>query len=82
MIKFPFAAAALAGLAFSTAATVADAKDPVIANAVAPDAVAPSPERRYCVITTPTGTRIPKKTCKTRIEWQKEDGFDPLNPQG
>lgn len=84
MIKSLFAAAALAGLALSTAATAADAKDRVAANAPAADAGAPTAapakaEPKYCLVDTVTGSRIPAKVCKTRSEWKKQ-GFDPLNP--
>lgn len=35
--------------------------------------------RRYCVIDSMTGSRIPKKICMTRKEWLGR-GFDPLAP--
>ena len=43
---------------------------------------APSTQRhnaatRYCVDSTPTGTRIKSRTCRTREEWRSYD-FDPL----
>jgi hypothetical protein len=80
MIKSLFAAAALAGLALSTAATAADAKDPVAAADPAPAiAATPKAEPKYCVVDTLTGSRVPTKVCKTRSEWKKQ-GFDPLNP--
>jgi hypothetical protein len=34
--------------------------------------------RQICVETELTGTRMPRKTCKTREQWIKQDGFDPL----
>ncbi len=37
-------------------------------------------ERRYCVVGTVTGSRIPQKICKTRKQWMSDDQFDPLNP--
>lgn len=52
-----------------------------------PGAPAPEPtakvvkqakEQKYCVVGTPTGTRIPRKDCRTRAEWMDE-GFDPLD---
>lgn len=33
--------------------------------------------QRYCVVNTPTGSHIQRKTCKTRPDWLAE-GFDPL----
>ena len=33
--------------------------------------------RKYCVIETPTGSHVSKKTCHTRKEWL-DQGFDPL----
>jgi hypothetical protein len=41
---------------------------------------APSPQTKYCIVDTITGSRITKKVCKTRDAWMHEDGFDPLNP--
>lgn len=38
--------------------------------------------RQICVQTELTGTRMPRKTCKTREQWIKEDGFDPLEDSG
>jgi hypothetical protein len=32
---------------------------------------------KYCVLETPTGSHIAKKTCHTRKEWLSQ-GFDPL----
>jgi hypothetical protein len=40
----------------------------------------PTPQQKYCVVDTVTGSRIPQKICKTRAAWMREDGFDPLNP--
>ena len=39
----------------------------------------PSPQTRYCIVDTITGSRIAKRECKTRDAWMREDGFDPLN---
>ena len=33
--------------------------------------------QRYCVQSTLTGSRIPRRECRTRAEWLR-DGFDPL----
>ncbi|PKP90886.1 MAG: hypothetical protein CVT77_13720 [Alphaproteobacteria bacterium HGW-Alphaproteobacteria-16] len=35
-------------------------------------------ETKYCVVEVPTGTRIPRKDCRTRAEWMSE-GYDPLD---
>lgn len=37
----------------------------------------PASAKRYCVIDTPTGSRLPHKTCQTREQWL-DQGFDPL----
>ena len=39
----------------------------------------PTPQTKYCMVDTVTGSRIPQKICKTRAAWMREDGFDPLN---
>ncbi len=36
--------------------------------------------RRYCVENRYTGSRLARKTCKTRAQWIAQDGFDPLKP--
>lgn len=36
-----------------------------------------SDRQQYCIVDTPTGTRIVHKICKTRAAWLDE-GFDPL----
>lgn len=83
MIKSLLAATAFAALALSTAAA-SEAKDHPAASpsaeAAAPaTATSPNARQKYCIVQTSTGSRIPRKTCKTRSEWQKQ-GFDPLNP--
>jgi hypothetical protein len=67
------------------AAQVADAKGAVAADTVtaaAPGSAAGSTPvatkpKRYCIDATYTGSRMPKRSCKTRDEWMKE-GIDPL----
>ncbi|HWU74395.1 MAG TPA: hypothetical protein VN137_12990 [Sphingomonas sp.] len=49
-----------------------------VANAT--PTAAPSPQTKYCIVDTVTGSRIAKKVCKTRDAWMREDGFDPLDP--
>ena len=39
-----------------------------------------SSQKLYCVVDMVTGSRIPKKVCKTRETWMRDDNFDPLNP--
>ena len=72
----------------AASALVTLASNPVVARepatTVAPTeqsttARAERPDRRYCIVETVTGSRIPYKTCRTRAEWL-EQGFDPLNP--
>jgi hypothetical protein len=36
-------------------------------------------KQQYCVQDEITGSRMPRKVCKTRAEWISEDGFDPLS---
>jgi hypothetical protein len=76
-----FTTAAAASLIVATAA-------PALARDTAPSAPtqssespAPKAETRYCVSETPVGTRLPKKTCKTRAQWIADENFDPLAPQ-
>lgn len=48
--------------------------------AAMPTAVAtPTAERRYCVVASNTGSRIPQRDCRTRAEWLKQ-GYDPTAP--
>jgi len=59
----------------------AAAPDPAgTAKAERPDSATASTAEgsaKYCVIETPTGSHIAKKTCHTRKEWLSQ-GFDPL----
>jgi len=75
-----FAIAALTTIAGSAqAAGPRPAADTAPATSATPTAT-PSPQTKYCIVDTVTGSRIPKKVCKTRDAWMREDGFDPLNP--
>ncbi len=61
------------------------ARDPDGASASAPAKAQDRPAkkaRKICVQTELTGTRLPRKTCKTRDQWIKEDGFDPMEDSG
>jgi hypothetical protein len=44
---------------------------PVAAATTAPAASADEPARRYCINDTLTGSRMAKKVCLTRKEWQQ-----------
>ncbi len=35
-------------------------------------------DKRYCIMSNLTDSRIAKKVCKTRAEWMSDDNFDPL----
>jgi hypothetical protein len=84
MIK-TFTTGAFAIAALATIAGSAQAAGPSPAGDAAPAANATSaaersPQTKYCILDTITGSRIAKKVCKTRDAWMREDGFDPLNP--
>jgi hypothetical protein len=57
----------------STSTTVPSITAPAQAEGGAPRAKA----TRYCVLSRITGSRIERKTCRTREAWLAE-GFDPL----
>jgi hypothetical protein len=80
MSNLMFALAA-AMLATTASAQAADAKDQPVASATDTGGAQAATPKRYCIKDTPTGTRIEKKTCKTREEWL-DTGFDPLKPNG
>ena len=42
---------------------------------------APKANTRYCVTDKTTGSRLARKTCKTRADWIAYNNFDPLAPQ-
>jgi len=75
-------AAALAAFVMANAPVSANGRQPP--NDAKPGAretpsAEPSPQTRYCIVDTITGSRIAKRECKTRDAWMREDGFDPLN---
>ena len=80
MTKFHIAAAVAATLvtpsAFAapaqTADTVAAAAQTTLVQPGTPPAA-----KRYCIVETPTGSRIPQKKCQTRADWLN-DGVDVL----
>ena len=71
-IAFAAAAAFTAGsLAPAIAASQeAPAEQPVKAD--------PKKVKKYCIRTETTGSRTSKLECKTRADWVRENGFDPL----
>ncbi|MCA1199979.1 hypothetical protein K9B35_18595 [Sphingomonas sp. R647] len=77
-------------IATAAAALVAVTAVPAMARDTAPapsnpassaEAPAPKANTRYCVSETTTGSRLPRKTCKTRADWIADDNFDPLAQQ-
>lgn len=72
-------AAAAALLAVPAAAqTPQSTRTPAIAApAQAGGSAVKAKPTRYCVASTPTGTRIERKTCRTREAWLAH-GYDPL----
>jgi len=81
MTRFSIFAAALTGLALSSGASAAPKEAPATASSSSDEqASSTAKERQYCIVDRVTGSRIPVKVCKTRKEWMKESGFDPLNP--
>ena len=77
----------MAGTAFAEPARAANTAAVVIpgasANTTTPGTSAPKEQngaRRYCIVDTVTGSRIPVKECRTRADWLKQ-GFDPLDPK-
>ncbi|WP_343520115.1 hypothetical protein [Sphingomonas sp.] len=74
-----FAAAVLAaGLA--TAANAETKPGTPAPTATASAEAKPVKDKRYCVETETTGSRIVRTECRTRSEWL-ELGFDPLDPK-
>lgn len=74
MIKTFIATLALATLA--TPALAADPETPAAAPvASVPAGGAAAGKTKFCIVETFTGSRIPKRMCKTRAEWL-ETGVD------
>ena len=63
--------AALAVICFSSAAIAQDAGRP--------EAAAPAKEKKICRVSTPTGTLMAKRTCRTKSEWAASDARDERN---
>ncbi len=69
-------AAALALTAAVAAPAGAAAWDPTVATKAPVEPPAAKP-RRYCTNQEMTGS-IVRRTCKTRDEWIRDEGFDPI----
>ena len=80
MIRILFAAGAAAALVQALPAMAAAGPREPAAGATPAASPSPTAEKRYCVVDTVTGSRIPEKVCKTRKQWIDENQFDPLNP--
>ena len=72
-----------AALALGSPAGAAGAPEPTAAATPRADdraaARAQASPVRYCIESTPTGTRLKRRTCYTRKEWL-DHGLDPLAP--
>lgn len=73
----------LSALALMTAGSSATNRVPVDALAATGATAVTAPQSNtvqkptlYCIRDTVTGSRIPRKSCKTRVEWMAQ-GFDP-----
>jgi hypothetical protein len=75
-----FAITALAMISGSAQAAGPRPAGEAAREASATPTAAPSPQTKYCIVDTVTGSRIAIKVCKTRDAWMREDGFDPLKP--
>lgn len=70
IITSTFMAIALVGTPAPTAAVNDAAATTTTATTVATAPAAPrAAEKRYCIVETPTGSRMQRKTCKTRADW-------------
>jgi hypothetical protein len=71
------AAAGVAFAAFSIPAHAETAKDDAASQSLSPSSSAGKPKtaKKYCVVGTITGSRVARKVCKTREEWEAE-GID------
>ena len=75
-------AAAMIAAAVLVASATAPAYAAVDPTADAPKSAAvakPEKSQKICVADTLTGTRMPKKICRTRAEWIARTGSDPLS---
>ena len=70
------AAVAVALIATSAIPAYAASNDPTTAPAKERKA---SKGTQYCIQEAMSGSRLPRKVCKSRADWISEDGFDPLS---
>lgn len=80
MITFQLVAMTLSLAAAPAAPDPRPAASPSAASAPAAAAEAQPAKldrKRYCVVDTITGSRLPRRQCRTRAEWLNL-GFDPL----
>lgn len=69
-----------AAIAMIATPAFAASNDPTTETAKQERAAPKAPKaQQYCVQDDITGSRMPRKVCKTRAEWISEDGFDPLS---
>lgn len=76
MFKVAMLASALA-LTMAGPAGATPREAPAAPSATATMSTKASDRQRYCIVDTVTGSRLPKRECHTRSEWQAL-GFDPL----
>jgi hypothetical protein len=77
MIRPVLLSVAGAMLAIAAIPNVASASDPrAEADSDAGAAQAKASARKYCIVETPSGSHMQKKTCLTRDEWLRR-GVDP-----
>lgn len=69
-------AAALAVGATSASASIDPSKAP--APAAKTSVAKSAATTKYCVVDSFTGSRVPRKFCRTRDEWIAQQGIDPL----
>ncbi|WP_337847454.1 hypothetical protein [Sphingomonas sp.] len=81
MRKSMFTATAALFAVIAAPAFAAEKAPPPPPSAPAPDATAPQAETVYCIKAEFTGSRLPKKICKTRANWIAQQDFDPLAPR-
>jgi hypothetical protein len=77
MTKGLLSMTAVAAILLGTPALAADRPEPTAPAASAPVTAAPQKNVRYCAEGEITGSRIPRRICKTRADWLKQ-GVDPL----
>ncbi len=78
MFKGMVAAALVAGFAMSAQAETKPGTPAPTAETKSGSRVVK--DRRYCVMTETTGSRIARQVCQTRADWL-DQGFDPLDPK-